>query len=62
MVAKKELKPSDIGISYFRKKDGEAERKELEITEMGTIKGGLPDFFEADLDNLLEWVSAVSEG
>ena len=62
MVAKKELKPSDISISYFRKKDGEAERKELEITEMGTIKGGLPDFFEADLDNLLEWVSAVSEG
>ncbi|VUT28230.1 MAG: DNA replication and repair protein RecF [Candidatus Syntrophoarchaeum sp. GoM_oil] len=61
MVAKKELEPSDIGISYFRKNDGEAERKELEITEKGTIKGGLPDFFEANLDDLLEWVSAISE-
>ena len=62
MVAKKELKPSDISISYFRKKNGEAERKELEITEIGTVKGGLPDFFEADLDNLIEWISTVSEG
>ena len=62
LVAKKKLSPSDVNLLYFRRDDGVAECGSLEVTEMGTIRGGLPDFFEADLENLLEWISTVSEG
>lgn len=62
LIAKKELDVSDINVFYVRKEEKAAKCEKLEVTEEGTVKEGLPEFFEADIDILVEWMRAVSEG
>ncbi len=61
MVAKKELKNDELAIYYFENKYRKAEVKKLEINEFGQVKGGLPGFFEAAVEGLLEFLSEPDE-
>ncbi|MHA1830172.1 MAG: AAA family ATPase [Candidatus Helarchaeota archaeon] len=60
-IVLKKLNRSEVNILYFSKINGITEIKKLEITEKGTIKGGLSDFFESEFNNLVEWMSAISK-
>ncbi len=60
-VAKKELKNDELAIYYFENKSGKTEVKKLEINEFGQVKGGLPGFFEAEVEGLLEFLSEPEE-
>ncbi len=61
MVAKKELKNDELVIYYFENKNRKAEVKKLEINEFGQVKGGLPGFFEAEIEGLSEFLSEPDE-
>ncbi|MGQ4915860.1 MAG: AAA family ATPase [Candidatus Asgardarchaeia archaeon] len=61
LIAKKEIKKSDVNIFYVTKEKSETKCKLLEITERGTIIGGLPGFFEVDIENLIDWLSEISK-
>ncbi|MHA1229949.1 MAG: AAA family ATPase [Candidatus Helarchaeota archaeon] len=60
-IPKKKLSISKLNLYYFKKHKGIANCNKLTITDKGTISGGLPDFFESDINNLIEWISAVSK-
>jgi len=53
-VTKKQLNKEDVAIYYFKNRDGKAEVKRLNVNESGQIDGGLPGFFEAEIDELLD--------
>lgn len=61
LVAKKELKPEDVVIYYFENDKGEAKVRNLAINEFGQVDGGLPGFFEADVNELLEFLRGPEE-
>ena len=61
MVAKKQLKKNDLKIYFFENKDGEAKVKELKVNEFGQVDGGLPGFFEAEVEGLLEFLGEPEE-
>ena len=56
-VAKKKLKKDELRIYYFENNDGVAEVKELKVNEFGQVDGGLPGFFEAKFERLLEFLN-----
>ncbi len=58
-VAKKELSLDDLAIYYFESQDGKAVASLLEIDERGGVKGGLPGFFDQNLDELSEYLDAL---
>ncbi len=60
-VASQELTPEDVGILYFQKENGVSHVKALEVTDRGQVKGGLPGFFEAELEQFSEFVEALSK-
>ncbi|MBI2171132.1 MAG: AAA family ATPase [Chloroflexi bacterium] len=60
-VAKGNLTPKDAGLLYFRKEDGVSIIEERVITKRGQVKGGLPDFFEVELEQFSEFVEALSK-
>jgi len=53
-VTKKQLNKEDVAIYYFENREGKAKVKKLEVNESGQIDGGLPGFFEAEIDELLD--------
>jgi AAA15 family ATPase/GTPase len=62
MVAKKKLKKDELRIYYFNEpKNGEAKVKELKVNEFGQVDGGLPGFFEAKFERLLDFLSEPEE-
>ncbi|RZN43923.1 MAG: hypothetical protein EFT35_00755 [Methanophagales archaeon ANME-1-THS] len=61
LIAKKTLNISDLNIFYVKKEGKEAKCEKLKITDIGTIEGGLPEFFEGDIDILVEWMKAISK-
>jgi len=61
-VAKKKLKKDDLKIYYFREpEEGEAKVKELKVNEFGQVDGGLPGFFETNLDALIDSLKALDD-
>ncbi len=60
-VASQELTPEDLGILYFQREESVSHVKALEVTNRGQVKGGLPGFFEAELDQFSEFVQALSK-
>lgn len=54
LVTKKKLKPDEIAVYYFENKNGNAEVERLKINEFGQVAGGLPGFFEENLDELIQ--------
>ncbi len=60
-VAKKEIKKKDLAIYYFENVKGKAKVKKVEFDRYGRVKGGLPGFFESEIDNLTEYLEAISK-
>ena len=58
-VASGDLKREDLSINYFEKVDGATKVTPLEIDDKGRVKGGLPGFFEAELDELSSFIKAL---
>ena len=59
-VAAGDLALKDLAINYFEKKDGITEVTPLDIDEKGRVKGGLPGFFETELNELSTYIGALS--
>ena len=60
-VARGELSPNDVTVYYMYKDErGESRVEKLEVDESGRIKGGLPGFFEAEVEELLEMLAPKS--
>ena len=60
-VARGELSLNDITVHYMYKDErGESKVEKLEVDESGRIKGGLPGFFEAEVEELLEMLAPKS--
>ena len=57
-VRKKKIRLEDIAMYYVQKdKGGKTILKQLEIDEHGRVKGGLPGFFEKEVEELTELLS-----
>jgi predicted ATPase len=54
-IARRELSLDDVAVYYMSKGEGgESNIEKLEVDEQGRVKGGLPGFFEAEIEELLE--------
>lgn len=58
-LAKKEIIKDEIVIYYFENKDGIAEVRSVEIDEYGRISGGLPGFFEHNIEKMLDYLDSL---
>jgi len=59
-VAKGNLKPEDLGIYHFRlSENGITTVERLNVDKKGQLDKGIPDFFEADLDEFKEFLAAL---
>lgn len=57
-VREKKLNLKDLTIYYLQKNEkGETIAQELEVDEHGRVKGGLPGFFEEDVEEIVELLS-----
>ncbi len=57
-IAGGELSLDDIAVYYMSKsEDGEGNVEKLEVNEHGRVKGGLPGFFEAEIEELLDMLA-----
>ena len=59
-VAAGDLAAEDLAVNYFEKKEGVAEVRRLEVDDKGRVKGGLPGFFEAEIDQMDKYIQALS--
>lgn len=55
-ISKKIISNKDINIVYFSKENGKVKIKPLEIDEKGRVKGGLPGFFEQNLQEISDYL------
>lgn len=60
-IAKKELSKDQLAIYYFTNKDGIADIKMVEIDEYGRVSGGLPEFFEHNVQNMIDYLNAFDK-
>jgi len=60
-VGKGSFTPKEVGLLYFRKEEGISKVEERVITKRGQVKGGLPGFFEVELEQFSEFVEALSK-
>lgn len=58
-LARKEITKDEMGIYYFENKNGTAEVRRVEIDEYGRISGGLPGFFEHNIEKMLDYLSSL---
>ncbi len=58
-LAKKEITRDEIVVYYFENKDGIAEIRRVEVDEYGRISGGLPGFFEHNIEKMLDYLSSL---
>jgi len=59
-VAKDSLKPQDLAIYHFRlSNEGPTKVEKLNVDDKGGSDKGIPDFFEADLDEFKSFLAAL---
>jgi predicted ATPase len=58
-LAKKEITKEEIALYYFEKRDDTAEIRRIEIDEYGRVSGGLPGFFEHNIENMLDYLTSL---
>jgi len=56
-IARREISSNLLNIYYFSKSRGETKVRLLNIDEKGRVKGGLPGFFEEEIEELLSLIS-----
>ncbi len=61
IVAEGKLKPQDLSVYYFEKKNGEAKATQLPVDSKGMIAGGLKGFSEVELGKLERHLQATSQ-
>jgi hypothetical protein len=59
-VAKGELSNQDLQLYFFDRPDSATTVKELPVDPQGRVKGGLPGFFEADIEQFQGYVGALA--
>lgn len=62
LVAKKKLTSEDVAIWSFQKKNDVCSASRMEIDAQGRVLGGLPGFFEEDVDDLSGYIAALQQG
>jgi predicted ATPase len=60
-VANKTLDGRDLAIYYFEKTEDGSKISQLDISERGTIEGGLPGFFEANMSAYKAYIDAITQ-
>ncbi len=55
-ISKGDLKKEDVNIIFFNKEEGVVKTRSLEIDDKGRVKGGLPGFFEQNLDEIIDFL------
>ncbi len=55
-ISRGDLSKEDVAIFFFNKDEKGVNVKELEMDEKGRIKGGLPGFFEQDLEEMMGYL------
>lgn len=62
MIAKGELLPSQVALYAFQNEDGVSTAHRLEIDSTGRVVGGLPGFFEQDIEDMTQYLAALRKG
>ncbi len=60
MVAEGKLNQNDLQLYFFDRVDASTTVKELPVDAAGRVQGGLPGFFDADVENFQRYVSALA--
>lgn len=58
-IATNTLGLEDVSIYYFENQNGKCVSKRLQLTETGSVDGGLPGFFDQSLGELTEYLEAL---
>lgn len=59
-IARGKLNPEDVAIYHFAlSEDGSTKVERLNVDNKGRLEKGIPDFFETDLDEFKEFLSAL---
>ena len=61
LIAQGEMPLNKVAVYYIHREDGMTKADRLKISKDGSIKGGLPGFFEVNRDELLAWAKALAE-
>jgi hypothetical protein len=48
-------------VYYFENKEGMSEVREVAIDQQGRVSGGLPGFFEHNIEKLLEYMDSLEQ-
>jgi len=59
-IATKELSLNDLIIYSFEKEDSKAVVNQVLINEDGSVKGGIPGFFDNSVEQLIKYIQAIS--
>lgn len=57
-ISKGDLKKEDVNIIFFNKEKGVVKTRALEIDDKGRVRGGLPGFFEQNLDEMIQFLES----
>jgi hypothetical protein len=60
-VARKEISNQELVVYYFENKEGTSDVRDVEIDQQGRISGGLPGFFEHNIEKLLEYLDSLEQ-
>jgi len=58
-IAKKDMSNNELAVYYFENEKGRAKVINIEVDELGRVKGGFPGFFDQSLNELKEFLEAV---
>lgn len=58
-IAEKEITKEEIALYYFENKNDAAEIQRIEIDEYGRVSGGLPGFFEHNVEKMLDYLTSL---
>jgi predicted ATPase len=59
-IARRQLSKEDLAVYYFNREGLATKAKKLEVTDDGQIKGGMPGFFEEELEQFREYIDALA--
>jgi len=60
-LAKKEITKEEIALYYFENRNGTADVRRVELDEHGRISGGLPGFFEHNIEKMLDYLDSLEQ-
>ncbi|MDI6810458.1 MAG: AAA family ATPase [archaeon] len=61
LIVNGELKPEDVAIWHFEKREEGTKAERLKLTDKGIIEGWIPSYVEAEKEIIEEWISTLPE-